>query len=286
MSQYYKLKFISPEPLYAEIQETLRSYFESGAVDDLLFPRWTNTALDKLYNGTYEIKEAVLEIKDYEAQLPDDFKMFRELWMCTNIWKKTDSPNAFYYQKYSTITPDYDICRQEVQPTNNCDSCDNKLNIINKITGEVVFKYELSHLLKPGNINAKINCDSGCPNLTSSSLDTFDINNCKLITNFSEGIVHLTYYSDTLKDGIRFVPDNVRIQEYIKYFIMYKIFEFLSHQITDETSRQIMEKMIFYKQESDKAYIIAETELKKESVWDIRKRIEQTRNRYNNFRIK
>ena len=44
--------------------------------------------------------------------------------------------------------------------------------------------------------------------------------------------------------------------------------------------------MIFYKQESDKAYIIAETELKKESVWDIRKRIEQTRNRYNNFRIR
>ena len=36
MSYYYKYDFVSPEPLYATVKEELKSYFDTGAVDDLI----------------------------------------------------------------------------------------------------------------------------------------------------------------------------------------------------------------------------------------------------------
>ena len=82
MSYYYKYNFVSPEPLYATVKEELKSYFDTGAVDDLLFPTYLDKCLKKLGRTTYVISEQVLFIEDFEARLPDNFHAVREAWMC------------------------------------------------------------------------------------------------------------------------------------------------------------------------------------------------------------
>ena len=55
ISNYYKYPFESPEPLYAKIKLELKSYFDTGAVDDLLFPVYIKYCLDKLGRLSYDI---------------------------------------------------------------------------------------------------------------------------------------------------------------------------------------------------------------------------------------
>jgi hypothetical protein len=55
MSYYYKYNFVSPEPVYSTVKEELKSYFDTGAIDDLLFPTYLDKALKKLGRTTFVI---------------------------------------------------------------------------------------------------------------------------------------------------------------------------------------------------------------------------------------
>jgi len=85
MSYYYKYQFISPESVYAIVREELKSYFDTGAVDDLMFPTYLNKCLNKLGKSSYAISETVLHIENFEARLPDNFRAVREPWMCAEL---------------------------------------------------------------------------------------------------------------------------------------------------------------------------------------------------------
>ena len=91
MAYYYKFNFVSPDPIYSTVKEELKSYFDTGAVDDLLFPTYLDKCLRKLGRATYVIAETALVVDNFEARLPDNFYAVREAWMCTVI-------NGFPYQ--------------------------------------------------------------------------------------------------------------------------------------------------------------------------------------------
>jgi hypothetical protein len=99
MSYYYRYNFISPEVVYSTVKEELKSYFDTGAIDDLLFPTYTDKCLRKLGRSSYVISEIPLEIQDFEARLPDNFYAVREAWMCTEIPQLPyQTANSFYSQ--------------------------------------------------------------------------------------------------------------------------------------------------------------------------------------------
>jgi len=75
MSYYYKYAFVSPEPVYSTVKEELKSYFDTGAVDDLLFPTYLDKALKKLGRTTYVITDEILFVQDFEARLPDNYRI-------------------------------------------------------------------------------------------------------------------------------------------------------------------------------------------------------------------
>ena len=105
MSYYYKYNFVSPEPLYATVKEELKSYFDTGAVDDLLFPTYLDKCLKKLGRTTYVISEQVLFIEDFEARLPDNFHAVREAWMCASIpGNPYPAASSFYSQAANATT--------------------------------------------------------------------------------------------------------------------------------------------------------------------------------------
>jgi hypothetical protein len=310
MSYYYKYNFISPEPVYATVKEEFKSYFDTGAVDDLMFPTYLDKCLRKLGRTTYVISQEILHINDYQARLPDNFFAVREAWMCTAVnGFPYQQANSFYSQaatsttiQVSPITTDCTIpspCCGNV----GCDgSCMPELvQTVYKTNNQTAVSYRREYLLKPGNISAQGNCgvdytnnwefyaqappiDEFTPG--SSWYDSFDIRDNKFVTNFRNGVVHLLFYATEYDaGGNQLIPDNYRIREYVEAFIKYKVIETLTNQVNDETYNQLERKMMNYKQQSEEAFIMADIEIKKQDPWTKQRRIKNDLNRFNMYEL-
>ena len=294
MSYYYKYNFISPEPVYATVKEEFKSYFDTGAVDDLLFPTYLDKCLRKLGRSSYVISEQLLYIEDFEARLPDNFFAVREAWLCTSIpGYPYQTANSFYSQAASQTTIQVSPVISGGAPCTNlecttgCPTCMPELiQAVYKTNQQVAVEYHRQYLLKPGNISVKAHCDLQCANFGSSAADSFDIRDNKFVTNFRNGVVHLIFYS-TAYDGVgnQLIPDNYRVREFVEAFIKYKMMETLTNQTNDETYNQLERKMINYKQMSDEAFIMADIEVKKQDAWAKQRRIIQDLNRFNRYEL-
>lgn len=308
MSYYYKYNFTSPEVVYSTVKEELKSYFDTGAVDDLMFPTYLDKCLRKLGRTTYVISEEILYIEDFQARLPDNFYAVREAWLCTEIpGYPYQSANSFYSQAatVSTIQVSPVILNQvpcnSNCPPNNCTCMPDLIQAVYKTNQEVPRAYRHQYLLKPGNISARSHCDvsyTDAWDFTASPLpvreftpgsagyDSFDIRDNKFVTNFRNGVVHMIFYATEYDGGgNQLIPDNYRIREYIEAFIKYKIFETLANQINDETFNQLQTKLVYYKQLSEEAFIMADIEIKKQDAYAKQRRIKQDLNRFNMYEL-
>ena len=289
MSYYYKYKFVSPDALYARVKEVMKSYFDANAVDDLMFPVWTEKCLKKLGRSSYKIVPALLFMDNFEAKLPPDFIAPREVWLTAQLLSPIfRKPGAYYTQITTTLNKPYDPCN----PALNCDPCNpDILTVVTKTQTEVTQPIRLKYLLKPGNVfTSQMGKDLGCMNVNARNFGlchadlSYDIRDGKLVTNFREGDVFLIYYSDQRDDsGQQLIPDNYRIQEFIEAFLKQKIFEQLYNQIVDETFNQIEKKYLYYKQLSDEAYILADIEIKKKTIFEKARQIKEDRHRFDPY---
>ena len=307
MSYYYKYNFISPEPVYATVKEELKSYFDTGAVDDLLFPTYLDKCLRKLGRSSYVIAEETIEIRDFETRLPDNFFAVREAWRCSEIPFTSKDPSSFYSQAVSVstiqvapLTVGGQQCTSPTCFNPNCEgTCmPDLVQAVYKTTNSITNAYKKEYLLKPGNISARQNCSVDYTDAWSftnkhhdeeftpgsSGYDSFDVRDNKFVTNFRSGIVHLIMYATEYDNGgNQMIPDNYRIREFVEAFIKYKMFETLSNQINDETFNQIQQKMLYYKQLHDEAFIMADIEIKKQDSWTKQRRIKNDLNRFNMY---
>lgn len=297
LPDYKKMQFVSSSDVVAEVKETLRSYFETGVIDDLLFPTWINTCLRRFRRSSYKIEHTVFEVCDYSAILPDDFKYVREAWMSTIVdGFRFPTPGFTYITKNYKIdryAEEQDRCVECNKCSNECscisdgcvNKCDELYQVTEKTNGEFFFSFKATVPLTPGTILCREQCSKDSINRLVSTPHTFDIHSRKFVTNFQHGTVYLTYYADpsyTTEGDIQ-IPDNIWVREFIKQYLMYKCYEQLFHQVTDETFNQIQNKMSYYDQKQGESFIVAETELKKWSTQQIKDEIQKTKRRYTRF---
>jgi len=306
MSYYYKYQFTSPEGIFAIIREELKSYMDTGAVDDLMFNTYLNKCLDKLGKSSYSIIPEVLYIENFEARLPDNFKAIREAWYCAAIpLNSYQSATSFYSQTSSTtiqiapLTIGGDDCTDVNCPNELCEGnvAPEISQAVYKTNSEISRSFRIQCFMTPGNISAKKyydgDCNYGNPIIASNKLvpysaeyKSFDIRDNKFVTMFREGVVYILFYSyDYDVEGNQMIPDNYRIKEYIEAFIKYKMFEILSNQVMDETFNQIQQKMVYYKQLADEAFIMAKQEIQKQDAWQKQRAIKQQRNSFNMYQL-
>jgi len=311
MSYYYKYNFVSPEPVYSTVKEELKSYFDTGAVDDLLFPTYLDKCLKKLGRTTFVISEEVLFIEDFQARLPDNFYAVREAWMCTEVaGYPYQTANSFYSQAASATT--IQVAPLTIggtpctQPGCQDPACDGTcmptlVQAVYKTNNTVARGFTHEYLLKPGNISARMNCGVEYTNNWdfyaeappiheftpgAASYDSFDIRDNKFVTNFRNGVVHLLFYATEYDEiGNQMIPDNYRIREYVEAFIKFKVFEMLTNQTNDETFNQLQQKLMYHKQAYEEAYIMAEIEMKKQSPWEKQRRIKNDLKRFNMYEL-
>lgn len=310
MSYYYKYNFVSPEPIYSVVKEEFKSYMDTGAIDDLMFPTYLDKCLRKLGRTTYVIQEEILHICDFEARLPDNFYAVREAWLCTAVdGFPYQSANSFYSQAASQTTIQVSPvivggtpCDSGECQSSTCPRCmPNLIQAVYKTNNQVAATYRKEYLLKPGNISARSNCDvsytdqwsfyEGLPPMAqftpnSSGYDSFDIRDNKFVTNFRNGVVHLLFYATEYDNaGNQLIPDNYRIREFVEAFIKYKLMESLTNQTNDETFNQLQQKLTYYKQLADEAFIMADIEIKKQTPWEKQRRIKNDLNRFNMYEL-
>lgn len=281
MANYYTYDFVSPEEIYAEVKAEMRSYFNTGVINDTLFPIYTRKCIRKLNRSTYDIDETILKLDNYSADLPLGFQFVRELWVCTNVTETRKVPGGVYHQETCVVSPygDYDRCN----PCNTCPpDCNSEHKIYYKTTEFYHFRYNISHLLKPGNLSVRSRCSPDCINFADwiSDIHTFDIRGNKVYTNFENGYLRLVYYKEPLdEEGDIMIPDNFFIQEYIKAYLKYKMYEQIYNEVTDETFNQVAQKYAEYKQQYYDAHILADAEVKKQTVYQKRRSIQRMRSR-------
>ena len=313
MSYFYKYKFISPEPTYAIVKEELKSYFDTGAVDDLLFPTYINKCLEKLGRSTHAIVPVVLFVEDFVARLPDNFYAIREAWYCTFVGGGTyRNGTAFYSQtsdlntiQVSPITVGGDtVCNNPICEEDTCggECMQQVVQAVYKTIEDLPRSgFNRKFLLKPGNISLEPNCEydynetnalygsvsSVSPSTPmSGDFDSFDIHDNKFVTTFREGLVEvLMYASDYDNLGNQMIPDNYRIREFIEAFLKFKVFETLTNQTNDETFKQLQQKMLNYKMLADEAYIMAEMEIKKQDAYTKQRRIRKNLKRFDKYEL-
>ncbi len=309
MAYYYKYNFVSPEPIYSIVKEELKSYFDTGAVDDLMFPTYLDKCLQKMGRSSYVIAEQTLDISGYEARLPDNFFAVREAWMCTEIPQLPyQTANSFYSQAASQTTIQVSPIISGTVPCTNpqcttgCPTCmPDLIQAVYKTNQQVARAIRKEYLLKPGNISCQGKCDvsytdawqfyTNLPPVHeftpgSAGYDSFDIRDNKFVTNFQCGVVHMIFYAtDYDAVGNQLIPDNYRVREYIEAFLKYKVFETLSNQINDETFNQIQAKLAYYKQLSEEAFIMAYTEIKKQDAWTKQRRVRNDLQRFAQYEL-
>jgi hypothetical protein len=310
MSYYYKYNFVSPDGIYSTVKEEFKSYFDTGAIDDILFPTYLDKCLKKLGRSSYVITEDMLYLDNFEARLPDNFYAVREAWLCT----ETDATpyqtaNSFYSQTSSTtiqispITVGGRSCSNPNCHDAQCGGCQppDVLEAVYKTNSQSTRSYHKEYLLRPGNISTRKNCDVSYTDLwniadsisdvhslstSSSSYDSFDIRDNKFVTNFRTGAVYLIFYAIEYDNiGNQMVPDNYRVREYIEAFIKYKMFELLTNQTNDETFNQLQDKLRYYKELSDEAFIMASIELKKQTPYDKQRSIIAQKRKFNMYEL-
>lgn len=269
MSNYYQYKFVSPDPLYARVKEEMRTYFASGAVDDLMFSVYLRDALRKLSGkGTKPVKHTMLFIDCFAAKLPPSFGGVRECWLMTNTFPAAVRVPGAYYEAITTIlNKPYDACN----PVNNCDPCNPDIVQVVQKTNEYYSPapFRMKYLLTPGDDFTREMCGMGSGSLNLRMTDTskFHLERGKITTEFREGDIYLKYYADEEDcEGNQLIPENYRIEQFILAYLKAKLYEFLWNTDSGETFNQSLKKYEMYQQMADEAYILADIEMKKQTM--------------------
>lgn len=316
------IKFVSPEHIYSRIKEEMKSYFNTGAVDDLMFPVWTEDALKEFKSTYLPIESACIDMFNGRADLPCDFKLVREVWVTATVRRgPITAPFTFYYQTDCRIHPTFEGCTPCDTGTHNpcgptsCDTptpqnvplpnlCDLHLNNFNggclcaagdqfrvthKVQSNLMFEFTVQEMIMPSNARTMGMCWKHSPNTRCHSLNTFEILDHKTIkTSFRSGTIYLLYYANPYldEDGYYEIPDEERFQQYLRHKIKFELYQMLYEQsTTDEAYRIIKDKRDDAEWRMNDWLIKARAEAMARDVWDVQKAIVRSYNKNRRFII-
>jgi hypothetical protein len=306
-------KFISPAPIYSRIKEELKAYFNTGSVDEEMFEVWTLDCLRE-FKATYlPIQDAAIDIYNFKAELPCDFKLVREVWACGVVTRgPVQSPFTFYYQTDCRINPTWEgcacpqeqctpwwetprpvnlpnLCNLNLNPTNGCFcTSGDQFRVTHKVQTSMNFSFTVEEMLIPGDYKTINSLWEHSPNRQCSSQNTFNIRDNKIVTSFRCGTIYLLYYAEPsmTEDDYYEIPDEERFQKYVYYYLRYMVYRTLLDQSTDETFAIISKKLQLAEAEMLEHRMKAQQEAMSQSVFQVRNSIVRSYNKNNKYKIR
>lgn len=226
------LEFKSPDALFARVRKRLKSYDAAGLIDEGDFYYWIKEVIEKLGVSVYSELKAVVEVKNYKAELPEDFSILYAAYKCTPTLS-SDSKNTLFPQTGFVF-----YTEETHQPFRKCKGCyaakidyveGDKITIRTYIEGQPMILNFSNPTLLTLSKNAKGICDDKCKNLFARSPYEITIDKGNIYTNFSEDSVYLEYFGIALdpESGLPLIPNNTWIERCIEDYMIYQIMESL-----------------------------------------------------------
>lgn len=230
--------FRTTDALFGKIAEDFASFNQAQLIDEGRFYKDITYIISILGIMWYRQAEEVIEVCDYRAKLPDDFKLLDSAYRCDRtLYDNPVTPGVVMSKLTFDHYPETQIPDPHVAP--ECDDCQDywslsKDKIFNRhemilVQRSGVFEtYRHPVLLRLGNVNTrKCHCTGTCANIYSTCDDTITIDGNRVFTNFKEGHIYLTYHAFPLDEdsGLPLIPDNDIIERCIEYFIKKNILE-------------------------------------------------------------
>jgi len=252
--------WISTESIVAQLKEELRSYFETGVIDDGMFPMYVDHCLKKVGMTMLESVDEIIPLRNKKAILPEGVVFLNDVLYAgdeQNIKGNIPGGTNMYNQTTTEVVlqPDGTINvpgNPEVGST---------VQIVERTTNRLLNTYDIVTRLRPASLQAKNMCEDSRFKKFYDYPYYYDVNGRILTTNHPDGELLIRYKRYRTDDeGYPMVPDHVTMQDLVQYYLRYKIFEQLWNSVTDESYAQMQNKMQYYEQKYNDALIMARTE--------------------------
>lgn len=277
MSKYDNFNFVSAETIVAEVKQQLKSYFDSGSVTEVLIPTYVSTALRKLKHMVLEPKEDILSLTNYTVKLPSDFQYLEDVYLLetTELIAGPLYTTVYDYYKKRYCDCEDDLCEPDCETFSIT-----KASIpswINKNLNPTLLKVYY------GSRSYCLDSSYGIKNI--NAVNEVKINKNTITANFQTGLLFIKYSTIPTDEYGPLIPDVVEVEDYIKAFITFQLFDQLYNSVTDESINIIERKRQLYKQEYYGKYEAALNMLKAQTKQQVRDGIANDRRRFVKFLI-
>lgn len=252
--------WISADSIIAQLKEELRSYFETGVIDDGMFPMYVDHCLKKVGMTMLETIDEIIPLRNKKAILPEGIVFLNDVLYAgdeQNIKGNIPGGTNMYNQTTTEVVLQTDGTlnvpgNPEVGST---------VQVVERTTNRLLNTYDIVTRLRPATLQAKNMCEDSRFKKFYDYPYYYDVNGRILSTNHADGELLIRYKRYRLDDeGYPMIPDHVVMQDLVQFYLRYKIFEQLWNSVTDETYNQMQNKMQYYEQKYNESLIMARTE--------------------------
>jgi predicted nucleic acid-binding protein len=270
---YKNFNFISSETIVAEVKQRLFTYFDSGALKEVMIPTYIHNAMRRLRVMTMEYKEDFISIENYKGRLPKDLMYLKDAFLCNKLYQIAHDVHTNTYEYYKKI-----YCN---------DDCGNEYETFSQTTQTLPnwIETKLDPQLLRVYYTSKADCSEDCKGLYANTDNVITIHKKTISTTFETGQIYLQYYISPEDEHGPMIPEVIEVEDYIKNTLYLRLYEDLFNNISDESINVIQNKMSYYKQEHRLSYESALNRLKEETKQQTRDNIAKQRRRFIKFQI-
>lgn len=252
--------WISADSIIAQLKEELRSYFETGVIDDGMFPMYIDHSLKKVGMTMLETIDEIIPLRNKKAILPEGIVFLNDVLYAgdeQNIKGNIPGGTNVYNQTTTEVVLQTD---GSINVPGNPE-VGSTVQIVERTTNRLLNTYDIVTRLRPATLQAKNMCEDSRFKKFYDYPYYYDVNGRILSTNHPDGELLIRYKKYRVDDeGYPMIPDHVTMQDLVQFYLRYKIFEQLWNSVTDETYNQMQNKMQYYEQKYNEALIMARTE--------------------------
>lgn len=216
------------------VESDLDSYADEGMIDRAKYIKTVQTCNADLSININPERTAIIDIKNYRAELPSDFHVLDAIFLCEEatpcpIVTPSVDPSKIVKEKTSNI--DVDLCNACPDLTcsdgSKADMCGHCFKVYEYQAMDVTIQYKKCLPIRLTERSKKI-CSDSCPNqYTERGTYKLDINDGIItVDGVKEGKLYMAYCSDMVDtEGELILPNHPLVRRYYETAIIYDIFK-------------------------------------------------------------
>ena len=220
---------------FAELENTFSTYYETGDIDRISIKTWVIACLREFGKNICEQREAIVEVKNSQATLPETFKsliLALDLTECGYEIKgdKEKIKDSFIYRERLEQTGYYDFSSHTFVNDSKAKLITESI-VVNNVPVEFYYSPNYLSVVKGFKKDSfDVDCLNLHPSIRNAYSNQISINKNTLQANFKTGKIYIQYNSlPSDEDGEIIIPEftTSSIALYIENYVKLKIAESL-----------------------------------------------------------